>query len=51
MSTTGASPDTVTVSATDPTVKSAFTVTAFEPVSSTPWRFTALKPVNVNVTS
>ena len=50
MSTTGLSPDTVTVSSRDPTVSSAFTVAVKFVVSSRPGRFTVLKPVNVKVT-
>ena len=49
-STVGAWPDTVIVSSTAPTRRSAFTVAANEADSSMPSRLTVLKPVSVNVT-
>ena len=48
-STVGDSPVTVTVSSTEPTVRSALTVAANEPASSMPSRLTTLKPVSVKV--
>ena len=50
VSTTGASPVTVTVSSRAPTRRSAFTVAVKSPDSSIPSRLTVLKPVSVNVT-
>ena len=50
-STTGVAPDTVTVSSTVPTFRSAFMVAVNEPVSSMPSRLNVLNPVNVNVTA
>jgi len=49
-STIGASPDTVTVSATVPTRRSALTVAVNAPVSSMPSCLTVLKPVSVKTT-
>ena len=49
-STMGASPVTVTVSATVPTFMSTFFVTVNEPVSSRPSSLIVLNPVNENVT-
>ena len=49
-STVGVSPDTVIVSCSDPTRRSALTVAVKDAVNSMPSRFTALKPVSVNVT-
>ena len=49
-STIGVSPDTVTVSSTAPTRKSALTVAVNVPVSSMPSRLAVLKPVRMNVT-
>ena len=50
-STTGDSPDTVTVSLTLPTSSSAFTGAVKLPSSMMPARRIGLKPVIVNVTS
>ena len=50
VSTTGASPVTVIVSATVPTRRSTFTVAVNDPASSIPSRLTVLKPASVNVT-
>jgi hypothetical protein len=50
MSTTGASPVTVTVSCTPPTRRSPLTVAMKLPVSSIPSRLTVEKPGSVNVT-
>ena len=49
MSTTGDSPVTVIVSATDPTRMSAPIVMTPPPVSSTPSRTTVVKPVKLKV--
>src|SRR5207249_8590996 len=49
-STIGASPVTVTVSATAPTRKSAFTVAVNDPCSSMPSRLSVLNPGSANVT-
>jgi hypothetical protein len=49
-STVGAWPLTVIVSATLPTVRSAFTVAVNVPRSSIPSRLTVLNPASVNVT-
>ena len=49
-STTGDSLVTVTVSESDPTLRSAFTLTVANPDSSTPSRETVLNPDNVNLT-
>ena len=49
-STMGASPVTMTVSATPPTFRSAFTDAMKLPVSSTPSRLTVANPVSENVT-
>ena len=49
-STTGASPLTVTVSDTAPTLMSEFTVAVKLPASSIPSRLTELNPVSENVT-
>ncbi len=46
----GDSPDTVTVSASEPTAKSALTLAANEPAISMPSRLTMLKPVSVKET-
>lgn len=48
-STTGASPETGTVSDTPPTCMSAFTVATKVPVSSIAWRLTVANPVSVKV--
>ena len=48
-STVGASPDTVIVSATDPTERSALTVAANDPAISMPDRLMTLKPGRVKV--
>jgi hypothetical protein len=50
-STTGVTPDTVTVSSMVPTFSSAFTVAVNEPVSSMSCRLSELNPVNVKVTA
>jgi hypothetical protein len=50
VSTTGAAPETVIVSSTVPTFRSAFTVAVKPVVNSTPSRFTVLKPGKVKVT-
>ena len=50
VSTTGAAPETVIVSATFPTARSAFTVAVNPVVSSTPSRRRLLNPASVNVT-
>ena len=49
-STTGVSPETVIVSASSPTFKSALTVAVNPAVSSSPSRFNVLKPGKVKVT-
>ncbi len=49
-STIGASPLTVTLSASDPTVSSACRVAANEPCSARSWRVTVWKPASENVT-
>ena len=49
-STTGAWPETVIVSSTEPSFISASTVAVNEPVSSMPSRLKVLKPGSVNVT-
>ena len=49
-STTGASPLTVIVSGTPPTLRSALTVAMKLPVSSMPSRLTVVNPGSVNVT-
>jgi site-specific recombinase XerD len=49
-STVGAAPVTVTVSASAPTRRSAFTVAVNDAVNSIPSRLTVLKPDSVNVT-
>ena len=49
-STTGVSPDTVTVSARAPTFRSAFTVATNVEVSSMPSRLNVAKPGSANVT-
>ena len=49
-STSGVAPETVIVSSSAPTFRSALTVAVNVPVSSIPSRFTALKPGSVNVT-
>ena len=49
-STCGACPDTVTVSSSAPTFKSAFTVTTTADGRSIPSRTTVLNPVRENVT-
>ena len=49
-STTGVSPDTVMVSATAPTRRSALIVAVNVPVSSMPSRLTLLNPCSENVT-
>ena len=49
-STIGASPLTVIVSATVPTLRSAFTDAVNDPVSSMPSRLTVPNPASVNVT-
>ncbi len=51
MSTTGASPVTVSVSESEPTLRSAFTVAANDPASSTPSRFSVENPDSENVTA
>jgi hypothetical protein len=50
-STTGVSPDTVTVSSRAPTFKSPFTVAMNVAVSSMPSRLNVLKPGSENVTA
>jgi hypothetical protein len=50
-STTGDSPDTVTVSWSDPTRRSAFTGTVVSAGTMMPSRLNALNPVSVKVTS
>ncbi len=47
---TGASPETVIVSETLPTLRSAFTVAMKLPVSSMPSRLTVVNPASVKVT-
>ncbi len=49
-STTGAAPETVTVSDTLPTFRSAFTVATKVPVNSMPSRLTGANPPSVKVT-
>ncbi len=49
-STSGVVPETVIVSSSAPTFRSAFTVAVNVPDSSIPSCFTALKPGSVNVT-
>ena len=49
-STTGVSPETVIVSWTPPTVRSALIVTTAVPLSATPERTMVLNPVSANVT-
>jgi hypothetical protein len=49
-STTGVSPDTVIVSASAPTLRSALIVAVNDPLSSTPSRLEVLKPCRVKVT-
>jgi hypothetical protein len=50
VSTVGASPETVIVSSTLPTLSSAFTVAVNDPVNSMPSRLTVVKPGSVKVT-
>ncbi len=50
VSTIGLAPDTVIVSSTEPTFRSALTVAVNADVNSMPSRFTALKPVRVKDT-
>jgi hypothetical protein len=50
VSTSGAAPDTVIVSASVPTLMSAFTVAVKAVVNSMPSFLTVLKPGKVNVT-
>ena len=49
-STTGLSPVTVIVSASEPTLSSALMVAVNVPVNSTPSRLNVLNPAKVNVT-
>ena len=49
-STVGAAPDTVIVSSSAPTRRSAFTVAVNDAVNVTPSRLTTLNPLSVNVT-
>jgi hypothetical protein len=51
MSTTGASPVTVTVSSTEPTRISASTATVAEPLNVTPSRLTVLNPGSEKLTT
>ena len=50
VSTMGLAPETVIVSSTEPTFRSALTLAVNADVSSMPSRFTLLNPVSVNVT-
>src|SRR5699024_8858584 len=49
-STTGACPETVNVSSSEPTVKSALIVVVNDPANCTPDLLNVLKPVRLNVT-